>query len=335
MTRRIKGIIVCLVCLCLLRPAAAEGSLWTEGTMTWRGHAIRVHAIISDALPAQLQQIELTGCAIRPDALFHALQQHFPLHPDFTPERSQTADGCFISMWAAGHSAAAGYDASLITNREVEQLFPIADPSLYALYGQCVAFLAELGITAAENGGYVCRQTQKGESCTVVLLPYAIGGLSTEYRNQIVHRDSLPHPGNPDRHIMDSPWADFVFDAQGRLVKAELAMLAIASAQPLSGDTISWQQAAGHVLDAVIAERISIRRTLEAQPDYDEAQFWQDYRVQLSRVTPMWMPNWSNVCLPGWCIQYQLYDADTGAFRYAAVFCADARTGEAACYHPR
>lgn len=331
--RRIKGLFICLIFICTLRISLAENDLWTEGTMNVRGHSIDIHAIINDALPAQLQQIKLTGRAVKPDVLFQSLWKDFSLHPDFSPKHSQIVDDYYISMWAEGYSATVGYDARLITNCEVEQLFPIDDPELNNLYGQCVTFLAGQGITTTENAGYICRQIQKNAHYTIVLLPYQIEGLSTEYKNQIINRDSLHHSGKTNQHIMDSPWADFVFDEQNRLVKAEMSLLTIVSAKPLSGNAISWYQAAENVLDAVIATQINIKRTLESQPNYDEEKFWLDYRVQLSRVIPMWMPNWSNICLPGWCVQYQLYDATTGVFQYAMAFCANALTGEVACYH--
>lgn len=61
-----------------------------------------------------------------------------------------------------------------------------------------------------------------------------------------------------------------------------------------------------------------------------EDQFWEENRVQLVRVLPMWMPNWHNVCRPGWCIQYQLYDSATDYFFCSMSYCADALTGEVA-----
>lgn len=73
---------------------------------------------------------------------------------------------------------------------------------------------------------------------------------------------------------------------------------------------------------------------MEEQEAYDEEQFWKDYQVQLARAMPMWMPNWLNECLPGWCIQYQLYDRTTGDFLFSMVYCADALTGEVAYYQP-
>ena len=73
---------------------------------------------------------------------------------------------------------------------------------------------------------------------------------------------------------------------------------------------------------------------VEEQEAYDEEQFWKDYQVQLARAMPMWMPNWLNECLPGWCIQYQLYDRTTGDFLFSMVYCADALTGEVAYYQP-
>ena len=89
-----------------------------------------------------------------------------------------------------------------MTNYEVEQLFPVEEPELRRLYEQCIAFLADLGITAAEDTGYICRQSQKGNDYIIALLPYQIEGLSTEYKNLIVNRDSLQCSGKTGQHIL-------------------------------------------------------------------------------------------------------------------------------------
>ena len=94
------------------------------------------------------------------------------------------------------------------------------------------------------------------------------------------------------------------------------------------------EQAAENVLAALIDTQVDLKKSVEEQEAYDEEQFWKDYQVQLARAMPMWMPNWLNECLPGWCIQYQLYDRTTGDFLFSMVYCADALTGEVAYYQP-
>lgn len=133
---------------------------------------------------------------------------------------------------------------------------------------------------------------------------------------------------------MDCPWADFVFDCQGQLLKVEMSSFQISSSKELSGQPISWEQAAENVLAALIDTQVDLKKSVEEQEAYDEEQFWKDYQVQLARAMPMWMPNWLNECLPGWCIQYQLYDRTTGDFLFSMVYCADALTGEVAYYQP-
>lgn len=167
--------------------------------------------------------------------LHQTLEKHFTLHPELSPKNSQAIDDFYISEWASGYSAVAGYDARVITNDEVEQLFPVEDPELRLLYEQCIAFLADLGITAAEDTGYICRQNQKGNDYIIALLPYQIEGLTTEYKNQIVNRDSLQYSSKTGQHIMDYPWADFVFDCEGQLLKVEMSSFQVSSSKVLNG----------------------------------------------------------------------------------------------------
>lgn len=326
---KIRRIASCLLlCALFWTSTALAKDFWTEGALELRGHTVELHAIVDDAMPQPLRQLQLKGRAIDAATFRAALEKYFILHPSFGGENSQITDDFFISQWADGYSAAIAYDDRLLTETEIERLFPVEDPALQALYARCKAFLAELNITASEHTGYICRQTQRMGECTVALLPYRSEGLSTEYRSQLVHRDSLTHVrSSGGAHIMDQPWAAFVFDTQDRLVKAEVFTYTVVSVQPLKGTPISWEQAAESALGAVIATQTALRRSLAHQPDYDEAQFWRDYRVRLSRALPMLMPNWSSVCIFGWCIQFQLYDASDGTFLYADSVCVDALTG--------
>lgn len=274
-----KALLISVICICLIHTASAEANFWTEGTLYFHGHTVSIHAIVHDALPSELFQIEVKGSSIKKNVLHQTLEKHFTLHPELSPKNSQVIDDFHISEWASGYSAVAGYDARLITNDEVEQLFPVEDPELRLLYEQCIAFLADFGITAAEDTGYICRQNQKGNDYIIALLPYQIEGLTTEYKNQIVNRDSLQYSSKTGQHIMDYPWADFVFDCEGQLLKVEMSSFQVSSSKVLNGQPISWEQAAENVLDAIIDTQVSLKKSLENKENYSENQFWMDYDV--------------------------------------------------------
>lgn len=312
--------------------AASEDPFWTEGELDYHGHIVSIRAIIKDMLPPTLQQIRLEGCAVSKEKFHQLLERHFMLRPEFSLRNAQTVDDFYISEWASGYSAMAGYDDRLITSTEVEKLFPVEDAELKNLYQQCVAFLAELNIAVAEDIGYICRQSQRSGDSVIALLPYQIEGLSTEYKNHIVSRDNPLRTGKQGTHIMDYPWADFVFDSQLRLVKTEASTFQVASVGALVGDAISWKEVAEKGLAAIIQTQTGLKRTVEGQTDYDEEQFWADFHVRLTKVTPMWMPDLTNRCLPGWAVQYQLYDSKTDDFLLAMTYCANVLTGEVACY---
>lgn len=319
-----------LVCLCCFCPALAEESIWPEDTVELGGHTVHVHAIIHDTMPDELMQIQLQGRKTSISTFHQALQRHFDLHPDFSQKNVQTVDDYYISEWATGFSNIAAYDNRNVDNREVESIFPVDDPALEALYAQCLSFLQEFEIEATENTGYVCRTQQHSRESITILLPYQIAGLSTEYRNQIVNRDSMQRTDNISKHIMDYPWAAFAFDSDMKLIKVEMSFYEVASSQAIGTQSIPWQQAAETAPNKVVQTRVVLKQQLEGQPDYTEEPFWNEYTVQLSRVLPMWMPNWLNACTPGWCIAYQVYDRSTGALAYALSTCVNAVTGEGA-----
>ncbi len=320
------GLCVLFACLCAF--GLAEETLWTEGTMEIDGHTIEIHAIVDDTMPSALQQIKLGGKAMKKTAFLQSLQQHFSVHPDFTKKNIETVDDFFISGWADEWCGFRESDSDYITHYEVENFFPIKEPELQNLYSQCTAFLADQGIEASPNLGYISYYNYRDRDYIIVLIPYRIEGLSTECRHLVVSRDILQFSNNTGKHIMDHPWADFIFDMQGRLSKIEMSTFQITKAQPLDGQAISWQEAVEIAMPAAVSQRVAIQQGGGGQPDYSEERFWQDYRIQLSRVTPLWLPNWFNVCLPGWYIKFQLYSTTTDELVYSRPICVHALTGE-------
>ena len=345
--KSIRILFLTLLCLCLTLPALAEeDGFWTDGTLDCNGHTVTIHALVHDELPEQLQQITLKGKKVTQAAFEEALGHHFTLAENFGKRNGEipgfnSYDDCWIDSWAPDNSNKVG-DQSVFDN-PFDQLFPIQDAELQTVYDQCADFLAEMGYTAAKDAGYICRwnfderkMDEQGEHI-IVKLPFEFEGLTTEYRNQIVHRSSLETSKKSSGGIMDFPWADFVFDSNLNLIHAQMATYQIASSKPLNGEPISWQEVAIPVIqrfaDLMVNSFQNPPPSLgEPDPSYNEDRFWEDFSVTIVRVLPMWMPNWSNVCIPGWCIQYELYDRATGELFGHAECCADIFTGELAVY---
>lgn len=340
-----RALFLTLLCLCLTLPALAEeGSFWTDGTLDYNGHPVTIHAIVNDTLPEQFQQIRLKGKRIKQATFMEALSHHFTLAEGFgTGTNYETVDDFFIRACAPNCSTLGAYSSDSICSCRIEQYFPIQDPVLSTVREQCVAFLEELGYKATENAGYVThsffdpeKNQGSGGNCIVVLLPYEIEGLSTEYKFHIADRSSLQTKAKSGTHIMDYPWAEFTFNSDLQLVKMKMATYEIASSSPMSGTPIPWQQAAEKVLEYFTLNEIDniqiglFGPSLE-DPNYSEENFWEDYTVRITRVLPMWMPNWSNVCIPGWCIQCEISSEKMGRF-YARSYCVDIFTGKLAAY---
>lgn len=58
-------------------------------------------------------------------------------------------------------------------------------------------------------------------------------------------------------------------------------------------------------------------------------RLWDECAAFLGAL-PMWMPNWANECLPGWCVRLELYNREQGTFVAALDTCVDAVTGRVA-----
>ena len=318
--------------------AAAEQPVWTEGNLVIREHDVRVHALVEDSMPDQLYQVQMTGSRIAKKDFWQALQNHFALHPEMTLQNVEAISNWYISV-QAGNGGSVPTLALEANQIEIQKLCPITDLALLRIYDACVSCLEALGISSAPNG-FILRQDKtywgttsraasgNSEYYTSVLIPYLIEGVSTEYRFHIVNRDRMKQTRKSGEQIMDAPYACFLFDDQDRLVKAEISTLKVDTVKDAGQEHISWTEAAGNALAAVLDDRIEERRNLHGDPNYNEECFWQEERVEISRVVPMWMPNRASFCTPGWCIQFQFYDGDTGEYRYGTIKCVNAVTGE-------
>lgn len=345
-----RALFLTLFCLCLTLPALAEeDSFWTEGTLDCNGHTVTIHALVHDELPEQLQQITLKGKKVTQAAFEEALGHHFTLAENFGKRNGKipgfdSFGDFYLSEWAPECSGIVGYKS--LTCYRLDTLHPVKDETLRTLYDQCAAFLEELGYTAALDAGYICRwnfdvreMDAQGEHI-IVLLPFEFEGLATEYESQIVNRSSLETTKKSSGSIMDYPWADFVFDSSLQLVNARMSTYQIGASKPLSGVPLSWEEAAQPALEYLVCQVVSGCQEMpyafsEPDPSYDENRFWEDFSVKLVRALPMWMPNWSNVCMPGWCIQYELYRRDTGDLFTSFSFGVDIFTGEVAAYQAK
>ena len=280
-----------------------------------------------EAFPTPLARVRLAGLPVEDEDFLTALRAHFTLLPGF--DRVERVDDFFLSAWATGCSAAGGYDPRLRYEPSVS--FPIRDPLLKRLWDECAAFLGALGLTPTPGAGYIAYMASDGPrpaplaaptpdcTCIRVLMPLLLDGLSTEYANQLVPRDTQPEGPRGVPHILDYPWAAFEFDPQGRLRHAALSPLRIAERTPLSGMPISREQA----VESALAWWLGDAGTAPRLPD--EAR-----EVRVLWALPMWMPNWANECLPGWCVRLELYNREQGTFVAALDTCVDAVTGRVA-----
>ncbi len=326
--------LICILLLMLVIPGAvAEESLWTEDIFPYHYQSIQVHAIIDDEFPMPLQCIKIGGLKELPskEKMKSVILSHFTVTDGFHfDDRSAFIDNYSYGVGSVRPVFLRLYDPHLIAHQPLSQVFPIQDATLAGLYQSCLDFLEEMNIAVTPYVGYA---SYVEEQYAVILIPYQIEGLSTEYDNQLVDRDRLRYSEDYSRHIMDYPWAAFAFTPDGKLSNIDLSLFEPVWIKEMKGTPISWQEAAEHVLTDMLTEH---RVSTNAKCDWDkqsldadefEAYFFQTYTVKLVRVLPMWLPDWENVCAPGWCIRYELYDRETGKFIQSVDRCVHAVTG--------
>jgi hypothetical protein len=329
-----KCVLLGLVLCMLLLPAARAEEGWMQETLLYQGHEIEVNGFVQEWFPWPLQQVKIAGAPLEKQLLLSALEQHFRLAPGFHVQDS--VDDYYYPSGASGYKDNWYFICQWLM--DIDHSFRLDVPEIREAYDACMAFLSSVGIQGVYGAGYACyfsgfdivapEDLAAHETTRLrFLIPYDIAGLSTEYDMMIVNRSYVQPSDNTSRHIMDYPFAMFVFDETGALFVANLSSYRVSSAQPLEGRAISWTQAVAAALDSHIIGHDFVLPGGENQPAHDP-QFFDKYHIRVVRVLPMWMPNWFNVCLPGWCVQVQLYDQATGAFIRPFSIAIDARTGE-------
>ncbi len=327
--------LICILLLMLVIPGAvAEKSLWTEDIFPYHDQSIQVHAIIDDEFPLPLQRIKIRGLKELPSKkkMESIILSHFTVVEDFRFDNPYA----FFENYSYGTGGIQPvflltYNSDLISYYPLSQFFQIQDVVLAELYQSCLDFLGDLNIVTTSHVGYA---SYVEEQYTVILIPYQIEGLSTEYKNNLVNRNRVHYIESYERSIMDYPWAAFAFTPDEKLINISVSLFEVEWKKEMEGTPISWSKAAECVLTDMLTEhRVSTKAKCDGDKqslDVDDFEdyFFKTYTIKLVRVLPMWLPDWENVCVPGWCIRYELYDRETGEFIQSVDRCVHAVTGK-------
>ncbi len=260
--------LICIVLLMMVIPGAmAEECLWTEDIFSYHDQSIQVHAIIDDEFPMPLQRIKIGGLKELPskEKMKSIILSHFAVVEDFHFDNPYAFfDNYSYDASGVWPMSLPSYDWHLVKHHSLSEFFPIRDVVLAGLYQSCLDFLKEMNISVTSHVGYA---SYIQEQYAVILIPYQIEGLSTEYDNHLVDRDQVHYAEDYSRHIMDYPWAHFVFTPDGKLSSISVGMFEVEWKKEMEGTPISWQEAVECVLtDMLIEHRISTK----AKCDWDK-----------------------------------------------------------------
>ena len=335
--KAVASVILVVTLLCASSAVNAEDNLWTDESIIYHDRVIQVHAMIDDQFPTPLKQIEIVKKQIPDTTIETALRAHFTLIDGFD----------FTKPWFDGYLYRAGgaspriplCDFRVFNEHEFGEFFPIQDETLAQVNEQCRAFLEDVGYIATPSVGYIYytpefARPEGGETYIFALVPYQLAGLSTEYKCNIVTRDRIELSDVTGLSILEYPWAAFTLTTDCRLIRLDMSCYEIGWEKSWPGNPISWQEAIVEIVeDMLTSHPVPIKTEEAAAAAYLEAEsyeqfFFDHYTATVVRVLPMWLPNWGNVCIPGWCVRMEFHDKATGEFLAAIDRCVVATTGE-------
>lgn len=317
------------------RATAKDQNTANSYNLDYYGYDIPVHVMDDLNFPLPLYKIQLKGADLNVDEVSAALKMQFDLHPKFecTGKASH-----YIEFGVNGLKDNYGYTTEPFYKVDFNQLFPIKNPDLVECYNKCLQFLNSIGIKGKINVGYACcflgreiisfSQIGDNEDQRIrILIPYDIDGLSTEYRNLLVNRNKVSSTYDSSVHILDYPFSVFVFNTNYQLLGVSLGCYMKSEEMRIDGLPITWMQAVTSALDYVMDNNPSrAGDSIEAYRD----TYFSEYAVCVSRIFPLWLPDWGNNLWPGWCVQIHLYNSTDGSFLLAYELAVNALTGQVA-----
>ena len=331
---RICCLALCLACLFLLPQGHAEGGKWLETTLDFRGYPLEVKGYIWEDYPMPLKQVQLEAGNLDINKAIAALRQYFELS---RPAQQMVflIELHYFSYGLKGleHNWLTGWQY----DHDIAQVFDLEDKKVQNLYEIALAYLEHIGRKGMRNVGYACHYagyevipkaqfgSRAGDKFRIHIT-LDIDGLSTMHESGMVSRGLVQPSDITSRYLMDYPYAVFMFDTQYQLVLMGMSFYRIQGENALEGSPITWQEAVFKVLEAPRAQAY-FRVGEDLGTDELAQRLFSQYRVRVVRVYPLWMPGWLNLCIPGWGVQIQLYDARTDEFVISFHFSVDARTG--------
>lgn len=335
--RRLLSLLLCtIICIAATYGAFAEDTFviredgFLEGTLDIDGTRFVLDAVFDYRVQKPMMNVKIVPSSITKAQMDAAINNHFTVSKGF--ELRHSLNGCFSYFTLEGNYSPGGE----LSVNEYHDIVPfIVDEVLSSETNKCKAFLDELGIayydipafaaygTVLENSSWL-PITQE-EAASISKCPYAIK-LALEIEGMPMMPNTVGNRGSLDGVRMDDvlsdmPYAFFNFSPDGELLELWLHTYAVLEKQEISASIISWQDALSIWWNEIAADE-----TL--------ADYFEDCEIRVIRMQMVWLANYRNVLRPGWYIEIQGHDKETGRpfWRDNYVLCAtigvDAVTGE-------
>lgn len=316
--KQLISLLLCtIVCVAAPYSAFAEDTFvitedrFLEGTIEIDGTRFVLDAFFDDRVPEPMMNVKIIPSSITKKQLMAAVQNHFTIRKDFQDTCSER--GHFTYYTPSWGSANVG-DGDFSIHGYHEIVPTITDGVLDSATDQCKAFMNELGLayydipayatycTFPKNGSWWTPITQV-EAAGQPRCPFAIK-LALEIEGMAMMLTEVGNRGSLDGIHMDnvlinSPYATFTFSADGELVSLWIHTYAVAEKQEMADPLITWQEA----LNFWYKEVAGFERW---------AYFFETTEVRVLRMQMVWLGNFRNILRPGWYIEIQCFDKETG-----------------------
>lgn len=341
-----KKFLICLLALTLSFAAEssfAQTSSHAGEAITAEGVTMPVMAATPSEFPAPLTTLRVIARPVEESAVRAAMEGRFTGSPD-------------LAFTSEGHAfdliGAQGLPTESFIPDEYARSWQ-CDERLGSLVTACSDFLTALQINHLSTPVYACYFDAKCNAIPLselasdqeyqmsVMLAPTFLGVPMDYEG-ISNRGDGYVEGRPD--ITHQAFAAFLFNREGQLTYAHVPTLAIADEAQTDGVATSWQNAAQAALREYL-RYVDAMGGAPAQPlaelgADDRGAFFAKYEPRLTRLTPVWLDDWTGYLRLGWFARIELYDRETSTlvwntisgenddsfripFRFSCVFEAD------------
>ena len=307
---------VCILCVCVLLIGAglslAESLYHIEdgflaGSIVIDEVEFKLDALFDDSMALPHRYVQIVPPPIKAADIQSQIDMFFEIDDDF--KLDETRAGWFIFCSTKGryiHDEAAGKSYHMYTPT-------IEDKTLRDAVQKCKSFLDSLGVhyypiptfvaygDIQENDGWGkwVSTTIAGDKPMDYVIRFAnvVDGMAVSPFD-VGNKGSMSG-FNPERVMTDNPYTEFYFHEDGALGSLFLHTFEVTGESLIEEPILTWQE--------------SLTKWLfEYKEDENISHHLNSGDIYIIRIQAVWLTSYKNVLRPGWFIEMQIRDRETG-----------------------